>query len=204
SRQCYERGINAPVLDALVWNNVKELLTQPELVFEQAKRWQEGVSPLQLHLVNLEERLKKLDESEARYVKMYGEGMMSEQIYKDNFSALNQSRRTIAEEMSGVRDELANKSSLPLEKLVDGVIKLVEDLDFSDKKQIIQKVVTKIIATKKEVTVWGHIPVLATEKASSNSKYDDNDIPNQSNISSNLSEIGLNASYRHCRPAERW
>ena len=59
-RQCYERGINAPVLDNLVWSNVKDLLTQPELVFEQAKRWQAGASPLQLRLVAMEERLKKI------------------------------------------------------------------------------------------------------------------------------------------------
>jgi hypothetical protein len=122
----------------------------------------------------------------------------------NNFASLNDTRRTIHKEMAAVRDELANKPTLPLEKLVDGVIKLVEDLDFSDKKQIIQKVVTKIIATKKEVTVWGHIPVLATEKASSNANYDDINLPNQSNISSNLSGIGLDASYRYSRPPQRW
>ena len=134
---------------------------------------------------------------------MYGGGMMSGNVYKDNFITLNDTRRTIFSEIAAINDELANKHTLPLEKLVDGVIKLVEDLDFSDKKQIIQKVVTKIIATKKEVTVWGHIPELSTERASSNANYDDNEVSNQSNISTNQSEIRLNAKHRYRRPAKR-
>ncbi len=50
---------------------------------------------------------------------------------------------------------------LPLEKLVDGVLKLVESLDSTDKKLVIRKLVTKIVATKEEITIWGHLPVLA-------------------------------------------
>ena len=40
--------------------------------------------------------------------------------------------------------------TLPLEKIVDDVIKLVQDLDFTNKKAIVQKIVTKVVATKKE------------------------------------------------------
>lgn len=35
-RVCFEHGINAPVLDALVWDNVKTLLLDPQLVTQQA------------------------------------------------------------------------------------------------------------------------------------------------------------------------
>lgn len=178
TRKCHEKGVNATVLDTLVWNNIKNLLTQPELVFEQAKRWQEGASPLLARLDGLKGRLMGFAESESRYAKMYGEGVMPEQIYKENISLLNEGRSKVLAEISGLEDELSNKPSIPLEKLVDGVLKLVEDLDFSKKKLIIQKVVTKVVATKKEVTVWGHIPVLATEK------------------------VGLDVKYRDCRSAE--
>lgn len=75
-----------------------------------------------------------------------------------------------------LEDELGNKPALLLKKLVDDVIKLVEDLDFSNKRQIIQKVVTKIVTTKKEVTVWGFVPVLATEKVGLNVKHWDSGV----------------------------
>jgi hypothetical protein len=59
---------------------------------------------------------------------------------------------------------LVNKPAVPLEKLADGVIKLVGNLSFNDKKKVIEKLVTKIVATKEEITIWGLLPVPASEK----------------------------------------
>jgi site-specific DNA recombinase len=179
TRKCHLPSVNATVLDNLVWSSIEELLTQPELLFAQAKRWQEGASPLPSQIEAFQDNLKVLDDKEMRYAKMYGEGVMQEHIYKENVAQLNESRTKIVYQVKALEGELANKPTLPLEKLVDGVIKLVEDLDFSNKRQIIQKIVTKVVATKKEVTVWGFVPVLATEK------------------------VGLNAKYRHRRITER-
>jgi hypothetical protein len=136
---------------------------------------------------------------------MYGEGehVMSEQIYKDNMHTVNEDRRKLVDEITAIQDELANKPVVPLEKLVDSVIKLVEDLDFTNKKQIIQRVVTKVVATKQEVTVWGKIPIFVSKETTIN----DNSIYYQPNNSSenttNVSEIGLDVKYRYCRLAKR-
>lgn len=204
TRICFERGVSAPVLDDLIWRNVESLLTQPQLVFEQAKKWQEGLSPLQERQQILNERLMDLGEKESRFAKMYGEGehVMSEQVYKENMHLLNEDRRKLVDEISAIQDELANKPLVPLEKLVDCVIKLVQDLDFSNKKQIIQRVVTKVVATKKEVTVWGKIPIFVSKETT----IDDNSIYYQQNNNqentTNLSEIGLNVKYRNRRPPQ--
>jgi len=203
NRKCFLPGVNATVLDSLVWENLKKLLTQPQLVFEQAKRWQEGMSPLQLQSENLKERLVRLNESESRYAKMYGEALMSEQIYRDNMMTINSSRTAIADEMTIVEKELAGKPLVPLEQLVDGVIKLVEDLDFNQKKQIVQKTVTKVIATKEEVTVWGRLPVLALQEVGSDVKYSHSKDETQRENSRKLSEVELDVKYRHRRPPQR-
>lgn len=119
-------------------------------------------SPLESQLTELEARLKSLDDEERRYVKMYGQALMSERLYKDSIVELDEKRSKILTEAAGIRDTLANKQPLPLEKMVDGVIELVGNLDFTDKKAVIRKLVTKIVATKKEITIWGQIPILAT------------------------------------------
>lgn len=77
---------------------------------------------------------------------------------------------------------MANKPVLPLEKLVDGVIKLVKELDFTNKKDVIQKIVTKIVATKEEITIWGRIPVPVLQ----------------------AEQVGLNAKYRYRRSPQCW
>ncbi len=198
TRNCYEHGINVPVLDDLVWQNLEELLKQPELVFEQAKKWQsERVSPLQSELARLKERLQGLEDKHQRFLHLFGEGEITEQQYKDKKHEITESSQAIISEIKNIESEMANKPSLPLEELAGGVIKLVEDLDFSEKKEIVQKVVTKVVATKEEVSVWGRIPVLATEKVSLDVKYSNSSVPTQSNISSNQSDIGLNVKYRY-------
>lgn len=202
-RECFEHPVSAPVLDDLVWNNIKQLLTHPELIFEQAKKWRENASPLELRYEQLNAQLPELDDKEMRFAKMYGEGVMSEYVYKENVAELNAKRTHIVSELSGIRDQIANTPTLPLEELVQGVVKLVTDLDYSKRRQIIQKLVSKVVATKQEVTVWGYVPVLAQKENYTGYVEDDTQNQTQSKIISNLSEIGLNVKYRNRRPPER-
>jgi site-specific DNA recombinase len=203
TRQCDEHGINVPVLDDLVWQNLGELLKQPELVFEQAKKWQnERVSPLQSELARLKERLQGLEDKHQRFLHLFGEGEITEHQYKEKKREITENTQTIISEIKSIEDEIANKPSLPLEELAEGVIKLVEDLDFAEKKEIVQKVVTKVVATKEEVSVWGRIPVLATEKVDINVKHSNSSVPTQSKNDSNQSGIVLDVKYRYRWPAK--
>lgn len=110
---------------------------------------------------------------------MYGEGVVAEAIYKRNISIVNDSRSQLSRELSSIKNQLEQQPSLPLEKLVEGVVKLVNSLDFADKKQIIRKLVTKVVATQKEVTVWGQIPILAPEQVGLNAQYRHIKVPTQ-------------------------
>ena len=201
TRTCYEHGVNTEVLDYIVWKNVSKLLTNPELVLHYAKKWQQGVSPLEVRVVLLENQLKDLDEKEKRITLTYAEGVTTEQLYRETIYGYNQRRAAIVSEINTIKDELANKPLLPLEKLVEGVIKLTQDLDYLGKKEIIQKVVSKVIATKQEVTVWGYIPVLADGEIGLNDKYSEPYNPTQCDDVSKESEIGLNVKHRNRRLA---
>lgn len=128
---------------------------------------------------NLQTQLKSLAEKETRLAQVYADGIMSEDIYRPSYEEVSGNRTRLLNEVNVIEKEIANKPTIPLEKLVDCVIKLVEDLEFTDRRHIIQQVVDKVVATKKEVTVCGFIPVLATE------------------------QVGLNGKYRYRRPAKR-
>jgi site-specific DNA recombinase len=160
-RECYEHGINAPVFDALVWRNIKELLLNPHLVVEQAKRRQ-SASPLKNQLETLHKTLNKLGDEQYRYDKAYGQGVMSERRYKDVMYELNEKREAAISEISALEDEMTNQKPITVEQYFDGTIKQLENLSFTDKKAIIRKVITKIVATKQEISIWGRIPLLAT------------------------------------------
>lgn len=171
TRKCDSPGINSVVLDSIVWDNIEKLLLQPELILDQAIKWQASNSPIQNQLDALEGQLFKIATTEERLAKVYGDGTMTERIYKANIAELNEKRINITNEMSVLRNALDNKPSIPLEKLVDGVVKLVQELDFNNKKQIIQRVVSKVVATKENITLWGFIPLLTSEKVGYEPEY---------------------------------
>jgi hypothetical protein len=75
---------------------------------------------------------------------------------------LNEKRETVISEISALEDEMTNQKPVTVEQYFDGTVKRVENLSFTEKKEIIRKVITKIIATKQEVKIWGRIPLLAT------------------------------------------
>lgn len=100
-------GINVPIFDALVWRNIKELLPNPNLVIEQAKRRQ-ATSPLQNQLKTLHAKLNKQEDEQRRYDKAYGQGVMSERRYKDVMYELNQKRETTVAEISALEEEIQN------------------------------------------------------------------------------------------------
>lgn len=163
-RECYERGVNAQVFDAVVWKQLKDLLTNPDLIRQQAKRWQEKASPLSNRATNINCRIKSLDDEERRYTKAYGIGVMSERLYKEHVREIIKKRTELKEELAAVELELADKPKLSLDQIVEGTQKVLQSLDLTDQKFIVRKIVDKVVATQKEATIWGHIPVLVTEQ----------------------------------------
>lgn len=201
TRKCFEKGINVPVLDDLVWTNVSRLLKQPELVFHQAKRWQDRrLSPLKEDLTRLKSNLNKLEEKHSRFLSLFGEGEITEHEYKERKYEISSQSETIVDEISAIEDEIANKPSVKLEELSGSAIKLIDDLEFSEKKKIIQRVVTKIVATKQEVSVRGYIPVLTSDKIE---QYEKDNIASPNKSSASLLEVGLNVKNRYRRSAQR-
>lgn len=171
TRICFEKSVNATVLDDLVWQNVKQLLTQPELIFEQAKKWHQGGSRQTKRLEQLQEQLKSVLDKESRLASAYTDNIMDEAIYRTKYEEVSGIRNSLLKQIRVIENEIANSPVVPLEKLVDGVLKLVEDLDFAERRHIIQQVVDKVVATKEEVTVCGLIPVLAVQQVGLNGKH---------------------------------
>jgi site-specific DNA recombinase len=198
-RECHEHGINVPVFDALLWQSIKELLLNPQLVIMQAQRRQ-ATSPLQNQLEALHTSLKKLDNEQHRYDKAYGQGVMSERRYKDVMYDLNEKRENLVSEISAHEDEIANQKPITIEQYFDGTIKRVNNLSFTEKKAIIKKVVTKIVATKQEVSIWGRIPILATPTGET---INNNESSIYANYLEKEREVGLDAEHRYSGVAER-
>lgn len=68
------------------------------------------------------------------------------------------------------------------------------NLSFTEKKAIIKRVITKIVATKQEVRIWGRIHLLATPESGT---INNNGNSIYANYLENEREVGLNVEHRH-------
>jgi site-specific DNA recombinase len=161
--RCKVGGLNVKVLDSLVWQKIAILLTDPEQLRYHSERWlnQQKGSEIVNDTAQLERRLKELENEQKRYVDAYGKGLIPEQIFADKI-------RETSKQKSSVENDLVKASSnrgvigkIDIEQLISKATRKIAELNFEQKKHIVERVVDKVIASPQEVTIWGHIPVPA-------------------------------------------
>jgi len=184
--RCRLGGINVDVVDALCWERLAALLSDPKLIDMQIKRYlrkrlrdiQNGPDEVQIR-----QNLKALDDEERRYAKMYGQTMMSDDVYKERISNVKE-RRNGLKKLKVQNDEVAAKiNQIDPQALTTTFRSLLTDMEFKDKQFVTRKITDRIVATKEEVTIHGFLPIL--------------DIPTDR-------KVKLSAIYRDCGVAECW
>jgi hypothetical protein len=205
---CKEAGVNVTVLDAVGWQKIAELLADPMLIEEQISRYankklENGQESLNGN--EIKQNLKLLDEEERRYVKMYGQGLMSEEIYQEQIKNVLKRREELLKLQSKPHeDKLSKFRNMDLEHLAKGFNQFMSKLPFEGKLFTVRKIVDKVIATKEEVTIWGFIPAMETIPSgkerfrAEDSNYWNSNIPNEGG------KVGLRAINRDCRVAKCW
>lgn len=84
---CSEGGLRVRLLDALVWQKVVSVLTDPKEIQVQFERWKKSGK---INIKDYSEELKQLTAKEERYANMYGEGYMKDDIHKTNIDEIQQ------------------------------------------------------------------------------------------------------------------
>lgn len=194
---CGLGGVNVSVLDAVCWQKISTLLTDPKLVEEQVKRYlqkQPRKADNKPSVTNIQYNLKALDNEERRYAKMYGQGMMSDDVYEEQMKSVLERREALHKLRAQPEDHEANQiRNLDPEKLVEPFKQFINDLSFQDKLFIVRRLTDKIVATKQEVTICGFIPLLSNAEAKKLMK----------STNEATGKVKYGPIYRHRRPPQR-
>lgn len=161
--QCKVGGLNVKVTDALVWEKISELLTNPKLIREHAERWLDKQSTHETNIdtKSLKSQLTELENEQRRYVEGYGKGLMPEQLFADRMKETNRQIETINKDIAKASENRGVAGKMDVEQLAEKATRKIGHLEFDQKKFIIERVIDKIIADPKEITIWGHIPTPA-------------------------------------------
>ena len=168
------------MLDALVWQKVVMLLTDPREIKAQFERWKQ--SDIKVSTKDYSSELRELTAKEERFANMYGDGYMQADIYKAKIDEINKRRSEIASAQNEEQTDTESPSihTIDPERIVKLFTEKLSNLQFTDRLFVVRQVIDKIVATQEGVTIWGHIPVPVTANGS-------------------VSKVGLRAKHRYSR-----
>jgi len=169
--KCNERGINARVADRLVWNKISELMSSPELLKQEMKRWVEKQrnksDERSITLEPIRAEIARLKREDDRYARAYGSGaiglsQLSEYTseIRNRVSSLEQT--VVAEESTRSEDILLPRTEGEIEALAGGAKTALGDLKFEAKRMIVMNIIHRILVSRNELKISGSIPVQST------------------------------------------
>ncbi len=184
--KCTEKGINVRHLDAVTWEKIVILLTEPKLIDEQYKRYRRestNSKVIDTDISSIEKELSKLKDEEQRYIAAYGRGILDEALFDSSMNTVRVKKQALLNQKAeavAISDKVIPE--INADELAKKFTQLVDNLEFRDKLSITRKLIDKVIATKEEVTICGNIPLTPTKEE----------------------KAAYESIYRHRRPPECW
>jgi site-specific DNA recombinase len=167
-KRCLAGGVNCLRVDGVVWERIKNLMTDQVLVRNQAQRWLAGqgktVFDVSGELRRLEELLSRLDEEEKRRVAAYSQGLFSLEAVTAVMAEHKKRKAELKTKLAKVREkqqQTDNRPKITVDEVADRVTALVKTLDFNDKRTLLVKLIDGIIINQErtEVKIRGFIPL---------------------------------------------
>jgi len=165
---CLEKGVNAKIADEVVWQNIKELMSNPELMKQQVLKWMEQKKSDSkridhVDIDSLKREISKLQEREKKYTNIYSEGIITIEQFKDYILPLQTKISNLKKDLSKAEIDITAELDIapPTKEELESFAKLatetLDTLSLDVKKAIISKTIEKVTATQKDLQVFGYI-----------------------------------------------
>jgi site-specific DNA recombinase len=177
-KKCNLPGVNAVILDGMVWNELIKFVKNPTLLrskVEEVLRERKEKTANKIENDRLTALINKVEEEEQRYAKGYGAGSLDFEQFKDLMRDAKKRKEQFQSQLNGLT---ANVQEEDLDKVqVDDICheanKVLNDIEYTDKTRSIKTLVDKVIIKEGGwVNLCGHIPLftqkLGDEPASRN------------------------------------
>jgi site-specific DNA recombinase len=170
--RCNSSGINATVLDSVVWHDLKKRLFNYSIMRKYAEKWLKSFSAItnedMVERQRLNEIIKKVKEEENRYSRAYGSSALEFEQFQDLMKDAKKRKISYQKQLANLADKSAEMTSqIEVDELVKESMKVVKNLDFSDKFKLVRDIIDKVVVSERSgAEVWAHLPLPAiiTEK----------------------------------------
>lgn len=175
---CKGNYIGVEKIEPLIWDFVLKILKNPYKVLIDKKRRMEDFKKniISEEIVKIKKLVEKINKEKQRYLKLYGEGIISDddldkQVNQTNLRIENLNKEIAEKEEKmkifnariGVKEWLLNKSKEEKRKMIKELIekhdKRVANMPEEEKREVLLSVIEKIVIDKKKgiAKVFGEI-----------------------------------------------
>ncbi len=162
--KCNFEGVNAEILDEMVWSKLLFLMTNPDVIKDQVLRWQKKQDKFKDisrdEIAQAKYALEALKEEEDRYTQAFASKLITFDKYKEFMDGMNAKRKAVEEQ---TRETLILEDPINLEDIDTICQEIMDDLQTitEEKKQKYMRSMVKSIYVKErsEALVNGYIPL---------------------------------------------
>lgn len=164
---CTVGGINVTVADSLVWSEISKIISNPKMISKHTERWlrqQKSVNTIS-DTTSQKTRLAELQNEQSRYVDAFGKGFIPESLFADKMKVISRQIEALKSDIAKASENRGITGKIDIEQLAQKATQKIEGLNFEQKKHIVERVVDKIVASPKELIIWGYLPTPALATA---------------------------------------
>jgi len=165
--QCKAPTISADLIEKTVWDSMMEIVDNPKLITQQLYEYKKRQTRKESHpepqLELLNTRIAKLEEEERRFVRAYGEKVISLEELKTQIMRITEQKTNYQKQ----RDDLTTKQreskpipgAVPIKRYLNRFKPMLQKLDQVQKAQFLRSIIVQILVNDRDILIEGVLPV---------------------------------------------
>ncbi len=168
-KHCCGRTVNADNLETAVWEKIKAILAEPQLIKAQVEHRYgniQGAAELEAQVKTIDARIKALSQGEAAIARQLRQGLMSEDVAAKELRQGQQDREALEREKATLLGQLEGVkrwADLDIDTLCRNALANLESPTPEIKRLALQALGTRIAVDGKEIRVSVALPVGHTQ-----------------------------------------
>jgi len=171
---CDSKTVNATWLENLVWQEIEQALRDPDLLVTYLRKQRESKDSPN----HLEERLRlnknmirKYDEAETRYLRLYGAGVITEEKLREEVARIRRGIELTTLENTGLEKQLSEIQDLEMgiesvRQLCGLMAQNIESLTFDEKRLALDALCVQVWIDDGSIVIEGNLPSTTCVSAS--------------------------------------
>lgn len=164
--RCRRKSVRAREVESLVWGEVKRALSSPEAILAALQRRQEALNPerLERELEAAKREVDRLKKQERNLIYLYRVGEYDKQLLEIETRTLKEAQERVESRYKELKHRLVAFSQVAeqmesIESYCEWASRNLENLDFGEKRLVLEALDVQVIVDGKKVMIRGFLPI---------------------------------------------